>query len=44
MERALIPRSTQGLSQAVFDTGRMANSGLYYGVSIKKPAVSSQRR
>jgi len=35
-----LPRSTQGLAQLVFDTGRMANSALYYGISIKKPAVS----
>jgi PAS domain S-box-containing protein len=35
-----IPQSTQGLAQRVFDTGHMANSGLYYGISIRKPAVS----
>jgi PAS domain S-box-containing protein len=35
-----IPVSTQGLARRVFDTGRMSNSGLYYGVSVKKPAVS----
>lgn len=35
-----LPVSTQGLSKRVFETGRSANSGLYYGVSIKKPAVA----
>ncbi|MGE5465731.1 MAG: PAS domain S-box protein, partial [Methanocella sp.] len=35
-----LPKSTQGLAQSVFETGRMANTGLYFGVSISKPAVS----
>jgi PAS domain S-box-containing protein len=35
-----LPLSTQGLAKRVFDTGNPANSALYFGVSIKKPAVA----
>jgi PAS domain S-box-containing protein len=35
-----LPLSTQGLAQRVFDSGKPANSALYFGVSIQKPAVA----
>lgn len=35
-----LPLSSQGLAKRVFETGKIANSGVYYGVSVKKPVVS----
>lgn len=35
-----LPLSSQGLTQRVLDSGQAAYSGLYYGVSVKRPTVS----
>ncbi len=35
-----IPLSTQGLSERVVRTGRLSNTGLYFGAAIRRPAVA----
>lgn len=35
-----LPLSTQGLASRVFASGKLANSGLYYGVSTHRPSVA----
>jgi len=35
-----LPLSTQGLSERVVRSGRMSNTGLYFGAAIRRPAVA----